>query len=88
MKKFVAIALVCFAGISFAGDKGQAAKPQSPAAPSKGQETVVVKPANKIIVEQKVTEYAPVAKRRKLLYRPISSQKTIGEVVDCPNCKK
>lgn len=85
MKKFVVLALVCFAGISFAGDKGQAAKPQ---APSKGQETVVVKPANKVIVEQKVTEYAPVAKRRKLLYRPISSQKTIGEVVDCPNCKK
>ena len=79
-------ALLCFAGVAVAGEKGQAAKPQ---APSKGQETIVmVKPANKVIVEQKVTEYAPVAKRRKLFYRPVSVQRSVGEVVTCPNCAK
>jgi len=79
-------ALLCFAGFAVAGEKGQAAKPQ---APSKGQEpAAVVKPANKVIVERKVTEYAPVAKRRKLLYRPINVQRSIGEVVTCPNCAK
>lgn len=89
-------ALLCFASFAVAGDKGQAAKPQDAKKPviTKGQDAkpigkgqdAIVKPANKVIVEQKTTEYAPVPKRRRLIYRAIGISRSIGEV--CPNCAK
>lgn len=79
MLKYVALGFMCVTGFAFGGEKGQAAK-----APEKA----TIKSANKIIVEQTTTEYAPVAKKRKLLYRPVSVKKVMGEVETCPNCKK